>query len=381
MLTIELGVSRYRLLVVCLSFLTLRSTILSIKKVHLESESDVEIISVGENASVPSLNFCSFASFQDGSWKESSRSDGPVASFSNLSCPFENLQHSCFQSLQVEKARRWARTSYVPTDSCDKRGQEMLFRPSSDGLTIIFLGDSMARQTFISFACSIASENSPVELLSYNVRWSPAKSWCNSENWCFQNNRDDNMFNGYNRAEASFRYNGVDLHVRFFDSHMSHAVRLTTAAAQGRKTVILLSDGVRPGSLSTLSRSIAQVCVPHANILCVYQEIPAAHFPTPDGYWRRGWNRHSSHCVDTSGILNHSSEPSLNSKTFEIVDSAGISILPVWNATQAAGPDAHIGLGKDCLHFCNPGVPVMFAEQFTHFLIDVQEQQEANKTS
>ena len=350
---------------VCLSFLTL-CFILSSSTSVLESRSQ---ISQYENT----LNFCSFSSFQDGSWKESRGSDYPVSAFSNLSCPFENIPHSCFQSFQVEKALKWARMSFVPSDGCKKRTQEMLFRPSNDGLTIVFLGDSLARQTFIAFACSFSSKNSPVELISYNVTWLPAKSWCNGQNWCFQNNRDDNMFNGYNRAEAFFRYNSVDLHVKFFDSHLLHAVRLTTEAAQGRKMVILLSDGVRTGSLPTLRRLIAQVCAPHANILCVYQEVPAAHFPTPDGYWRPGWNNYSSHCVNTSGILDHSFESSLNSQAFEIVESAGISILPVWNASQAAGPDAHIGLGRDCLHFCNPGVPVMFAEQFTHFLIDMQE--------
>jgi hypothetical protein len=123
--------------------------------------------------------FCSVDSFLDNSWQELSNELDHVPPFRNLSCPF-----ACDQSNQPEKASRWARTSYTPRSNCQKKSFEMLFNDRNEQ-TILFFGDSIARQTFVAFTCGLMSGSTGAELVSHSVDWVPANWWCNAENWFF----------------------------------------------------------------------------------------------------------------------------------------------------------------------------------------------------
>jgi hypothetical protein len=183
------------------------------------------------------------------------------------------------------------------------------------------------------------------------------------------------MYNGYNKAEGMFRYRNHTLQVSFIDLGLLFVRRFNLQALLGemsatKKSTVMLSDGAR-GDYVRSTKTILEIrehFKNNSNLSFAYQEMVAPHFPTPIGVFRKKWNS-SAGCVDTYDV-EHAFASSCNRITDQLLNASGIPILRVWNATQKAGPSAHIGLGRDCLHFCNPGVPSMFAEQFTHFLLE-----------
>jgi hypothetical protein len=149
------------------------------------------------NNNVTDMPWCTVDSFDNGDWQHFANSstvpnNHTIWRFRNLSCPFENLAHSCDRSQQYEKANYWAQTFWIPHQKCRKRPYEHLFpvmgstHEDNNNKTVVILGDSLGRQTFVALACSLYSTASEdIELVSYTVDWMDAKEWCDTKNWCY----------------------------------------------------------------------------------------------------------------------------------------------------------------------------------------------------
>jgi hypothetical protein len=252
-----------------------------------------------------------------------------------------------------ERADKCARLSYEPFPNF-KTNASIVF-DKFDGHEIFFHGDSTSLQSFINLTCRLQSY-----LINHSILRS-SKSVCNDENLCLRND----AWNGYQRASGLF-------------SNDTAVVRITFEAISAPKYVpfhlkpndlYIFNHGLHMGyyqdSYTMLKNLVFDdvTLLKNSGVNVLWRETIAPQFlvSTQDGLWsqtlREDQKNHLAQCVDRDKLnVELAWNQSTNFFTTPLMEEANISILRIWNVTLSAPAFCHIGGGRDCVHYCEPGV-------------------------
>ena len=225
------------------------------------------------------------------------------------------------------------------------------------GRTIVFMGDSLTRQHFIATACRLRLDH---ELLHFAADFKDRESskgpallsaiaTFRASNATFTLRLD----NDKNRTHESLLDAGLEAYVaaRCADLRRDDVV-VINVGAHYRNTPDTYGERVRS------ALRVAANCTP----LVIWRETAANHFS--DGNWHGQHHCHDRTALQDWHVSGPDSEtyPVLNALANAAAEENGIPILRVYNDSLAAGALAHIG-GRDCLHWCLPGVPDLWATE------------------
>jgi hypothetical protein len=218
------------------------------------------------------------------------------------------------------------------------------------GRTIVFMGDSLTRQHFIATACRLRLDHA---LLHF------AADFMDKE-------RKKGAY--LRSASATFRASSATFTLRLDADEHDVGLEAYVAARCAdlrRGDVVVINEGAHyrhtPDTYGKRVRSALRVtanCTP----LVIWRETAANHFK--DGKWHGQHHCHDRTAQQDRRVSGPGSEtyPVLNALANAAAEENGIPILRVYKDSLAAGALAHIG-GSDCLHWCLPGVPDLWATE------------------
>ena len=220
------------------------------------------------------------------------------------------------------------------------------------GRTIVFMGDSLTRQHFIATACRLRLDHA---LLHFAADF---------KDHDHQGSKD--ALRRLRSASATFRASNATFTLRLDKDEHDVGLEAYVAARCAdlrRGDVVVINVGAHyrntPDTYGERVRSALRVaanCTP----LVIWRETAASHFR--DGKWHGQHHCHDRTALQDWHVSGPDSEtyPVLNALANAAAEENGIPILRVYKDSLAAGALAHIG-GGDCLHWCLPGVPDLWA--------------------
>ena len=280
--------------------------------------------------------------------------------------------------------------------------------PKLRGRRIVFMGDSLHRQLFVSFACLLHSACPPC-FTRWNAYWFPATprlgpgqgKKCHSETRCDFSSAtiEFDAARKEGGANASFELHTCEVN----DWRGASSGSLATASPsmskcmkrfhslRSKDVLIYGSTGLHaigrntamnsPAHLAAYAKAEVQALLYNVNRTystarrphILWRELTAPHWDTPTGFFYPGlnisltrfvtpWlNRHFCSANQTAQAEGNSWNAAANAQLAAIVP-----ILRVWDLSITAH-DAHTAFG-DCTHFCLPGVPDAWSRQLAGVL-------------
>ena len=216
------------------------------------------------------------------------------------------------------------------------------------GRNLVFMGDSLTRQHFIATACRLRLDHA---LLHFAADFKDHES----------------SKGAYLRsASATFRASNATFTLRLDKDEHDVGLEAYVAARCAdlrRGDVLVINEGAHysatPGAYGERVRSalrFAANCTP----LVLWRETAATHFR--DGVWHGQGKCYDRTARQDRRASGPGTYPALNALANAAADEHDIPILRVYKDSLAAGAAAHIdGENHDCLHWCLPGVPDLWA--------------------
>ena len=230
------------------------------------------------------------------------------------------------------------------------------------GRTIVFMGDSLTRQHFIATACRLRLDH---ELLHFAADFK---------------DRESSKGPALLSANATFRASNATFTLRLDKDEHDAGLEAYVAARCAdlrRGDVVVINEGAHysatPGAYGERVRSALRAaanCTP----LVLWRETAATHFR--DGVWHGQGKCYDRTARQDRRVSGPGTYPALNALANAAADEHDIPILRVYKDSLAAGAAAHIdGENHDCLHWCLPGVPDLWATALLSKLraIDVRD--------
>ena len=214
--------------------------------------------------------------------------------------------------------------------------------------TVVFMGDSLTRQHFIATACRLRLDHA---LLRFAADFKD----------------HDSSKGAYLRsASATFRASNATFTLRLDKDEHDAGLEAYVAARCAdlrRGDVVVINEGAHysatPGAYGERVRSalrFAANCTP----LVLWRETAATHFR--DGVWHGQGKCYDRTARQDRRVSGPGTYPALNALANAAAEEHDIPILRVYKDSLAAGAAAHIdGENHDCLHWCLPGVPDLWA--------------------
>jgi len=214
--------------------------------------------------------------------------------------------------------------------------------------TVVFMGDSLSRQHFIATACRLRLDHA---LLHFAADFKDHES----------------SKGAYLRsASATFRASNATFTLRLDKDEHDAGLEAYVAARCAdlrRGDVVVINEGAHysatPGAYGERVRSALRAaanCTP----LVLWRETAATHFR--DGVWHGQGKCYDRTARQDRRVSGPGTYPALNALANAAADEHDIPILRVYKDSLAAGAAAHIdGENHDCLHWCLPGVPDLWA--------------------
>ena len=263
-----------------------------------------------------------------------------------------NCRDDAFPTYQGKIGRAPDRSSLEPLEPLAGR--------TLAGRTVVFMGDSLSRQHFIATACRLRLDHA---LLHFAADF---------KDHDHQGSKD--ALRRLRSASATFRASNATFTLRLDKDEHDVGLEAYVAARCAdlrRGDVVVINEGAHysggahyrhtPDTYSERVRSALRVaanCTP----LVIWRETAASHFR--DGKWHGQHHCHDRTALQDWHVSGPDSEtyPALNALANAAAEENGIPILRVYKDSLAAGALAHIG-GGDCLHWCLPGVPDLWATE------------------
>lgn len=286
----------------------------------------------------------------------------------NFTCPFAVYNFNCWTQSQ-DKAKYCAGQRYIPNKSFERVDHTSLFTKFMNR-RIIFEGDSISELSFINLACRLVPF-----LLSHHIH---------REKFSCVNHRDvctpDNDYAPIHYAKAIFSLFENNIAVEFWANWDGSTAKPWHTLERG--DVLVLNHGLHfmPYRMQEFHAFIVQI-VPQLRDLqrrgvhVVWRETSAPKFLTGDssGVWstelRPQQEANEARCVDMDKIdLDAAWKGSTNSFSTPYMKKNGIPVLNIWKASLRANGACNIGGGRDCIHFCEPGVYNYFTDILLAYL-------------
>ena len=307
-----------------------------------------------------------------GSW----RAGRSVPPYWNLSCPLEWSKYSCVHQ-GAEHAEAAARLEFVPTGCVLPSNAAQLAKALPRGRRIVFLGDSMLRQVFISLGCLLPAD--AIERIEAD--WPQKASWpCHGTRNCVPKG----IHSGFNDASVLLRGGGELI---FKDSRPSNRAWASGAARLGRGDWVVLCVGMHEGrfgnpNIQTHLELATRLIAASSAAAVVWIATPQEAFNSPNGtgvydtqhleVLKRAHAQRTScerratcsaaQCAaevpDGRGAAELSAlrkQPRLHAALSGLVHLEGVNTL------GSAKVGGGVGAFGDCAHFCMPGVPDFLA--------------------
>ena len=301
----------------------------------------------------------------------------------NFSCVFQSANFNCWLpglnggSNSNNRAEICAGLKYVPNDSSFVRPHPSFLFTKFNGRTFYFEGDSISSQHFANFACRLEPF-----LTYYNLDRSKG-SPCSNFNLCLP----PSTKHPYDGAVATFSMNvstndsstpNTMTEMMTIKVVYSNAIVPTAASLAAVNSSLQAGDvyvfnyglhlHITTAAYGDIAKVLREVLPTVAELRArgvhvIWRETIAPQFDTPDrsGLWdptlRPAQNNFSARCVDVWEIDPDTAwKRSTNAVSTQLFESIGVPVLYVWNATLQAPSACHIGGGRDCVHYCEPGV-------------------------
>jgi len=247
----------------------------------------------------------------------------------------------------------------------------VLFDKLSNDTTIYFVGDSMSRQHAVDFMCYLSAH---FRLTSVDVQRNPFVV------------DERGPLAGYGLKGATFTSFNKQLHVSFKDGNIGAMGNANTKRKQftsmlnavSENDIVVLNAGLhysrKNAQLASDIENIGSVlrATLKRRVRLIWRETAAAHFDIPSGYWDEALqakqDRNEAHCVESSEINATLSWATFNDPAVPLLKSIGVPILEVWQASFLMPPWCHIGGGKDCAHFVQPGFTSYMTEALVKYI-------------
>ena len=252
------------------------------------------------------------------------------------------------------------------------------FAPALAGRELVFMGDSLSRQHYISFACRFGSL-----LTQSSAKWGrkdETTRYLRAATALFDTARMPgaralrSKKTKHEHAPASAAAAPASTFVLRLEPdrpvHKLGAWFREQCARLGARDVIITNLGAHyafdpAGFVGNLSAAAAELKALRRAGACaptiLWREIAANHFKS--GMWHGKSGKKKARCYDRSPKQDERIDAagaysSLNARANELMRGAGASVLDIYGASLAAGGSAHIaGKAQDCVHWCLPGVP------------------------
>ena len=220
--------------------------------------------------------------------------------------------------------------------------------------TVVFMGDSLTRQHFIATACRLRLDHALLRFAAdFKDHESSKGAYLRSALATF----------GASNATFTLRLDkdehdaGLEAYVaaRCADLRRGDVVVINVGAhysggAHYRHTPDTYGERVRS------ALRVAANCTP----LVLWRETAATHFR--DGVWHGQGKCYDRTARQDRRVSGPGTYPALNALANAAAEENGIPILRVYKDSLTAGAAAHIdGENHDCLHWCLPGVPDLWA--------------------
>jgi hypothetical protein len=290
----------------------------------------------------------------------------------NYSCIFQSSNFNCWHFDNSSRPDNCSMIRYFPNANFERIDPVFLFS-KFNGSKLHFEGDSISGQTFANLACRLQPY-----LNDYKIE--REGKWCNDENLCHQNSK----WNTYGSARATFNWDSYNIEISYNSSYVPSRNKMLTHLKPN--DVFVFNYGLHLDRFaneknfnieySILIGLISSInALKHAGVHVVWQETIAPLFLTSD---KTGLHSKElvekqklfeAKCVDVDQINRAAAwQRSTNSLTTPLMIKEGISVLNIWNATLSAPAVCHIGGGRDCVHFCEPGVLNYASDLLLHYL-------------
>ena len=282
----------------------------------------------------------------------------------NFSCAFQSANFNCWLldgNGNASRAERCAGLKYL-TDLTAALDPAFLW-DKFDGRTIYFEGDSVMSQSFANFACRLEPFLESISL-ARNL-----DSPCSNFNLCLPRSAK----HPYDGAAARFGTNNRSIEVLYANAVVPTVGAMATALERlSRGDIYVFNYGLhlhvtteQYGDIeSALLEALPLVAALQASgVHVVWRETTAPHFASSEGsgLWspdlRDAQTAYTARCADAEELdADVAWGRSTNAVSTPFWEAHGVPILRVWNATFAAPAACHIGGGRDCVHYCEPGV-------------------------
>ena len=285
----------------------------------------------------------------------------------NFSCAFQSANFNCWL-LDVDgdgnatssRSELCAGLHYQPTPEIDPR----FLWDKFDGRTIYFEGDSVMSQSFANLACRLEPF-----LLSFALIRAP-DSPCSNFNLCLPRSAK----HPYDGATARFGDHNRSVEVLYVNAVVPTVASMATALSRlARGDVYVFNYGLHLHVItdqykditSALEEALPLVTALRANgVHVVWRETTAPHFAASaqlSGLWspdlRDAQTAYAARCADAEDLDRDAAwGQSTNAVSTPFWAAHDVPVLHVWNATFLAPAACHIGGGRDCVHYCEPGV-------------------------
>jgi hypothetical protein len=295
--------------------------------------------------------------------------DSPPAIGVNFTCPFSVLSWNCLEvhspapgvPAPSENAAFCASLRYIPPEEpAFFRIDPVAFIRLFNGSTIWFDGDSVTTQSYVEFSCRF----SPFLLGSPTLRRSPVQHECNQWNLCHNNTKNGPITAG----DASFVAGKNRIRIVGFGRTYNLAGSiLNNLSFVQRGDAVVVNQGHHGPEMTHIdflrpmlpSIKAAQ----QRGVIIIWRETTASHFLTDAK--DAAYNEHvrvsqpgfGAVCADAT-FQDHERSwiASKNKLVNAFLEENGVPILRIWEATFQAPAVCHVGGGRDCVHFCIPGV-------------------------
>ena len=255
-----------------------------------------------------------------------------------------NCRDDAFPTYQGKIGRAPDRSSLEPLEPLAGR--------TLAGRTVVFMGDSLSRQHFIATACRLRLDHA---LLHFAADFKDHNH---------QGSKD--ALRRLRSASATFRASNATFTLRLDKDEHDAGLEAYVAARCAdlrRGDVVVINEGAHysatPGAYGERVRSALRAaanCTP----LVLWRETAATHFR--DGVWHGQGKCYDRTARQDRRVSGPGTYPALNALANAAAEERDIPILRVYKDSLAAGAAAHIdGENHDCLHWCLPGVPDLWA--------------------
>jgi hypothetical protein len=285
---------------------------------------------------------------------------------SNFSCPFAVIGWNCLNFLpegSEARGQACAQLRYVP--GIDEVADFQRYDPIRlfsiyNGATIYFDGDSLSTQHFADFSCRLQPY-----LLTSKIQRASSAQWCNQWNLCHPEHKQGPITGG--EATFGFRKMVVRVILRLRSNFRQSLLQDMSSLTKG--DVVVANAGMHHDigfmtpEVTKLLPAISKATM--RGVRVIWRETTASHFrdsPDRSGLWSNVFTdkqlKHEAFCADGDFFdATLAWEQSFgNAQLTKLLTDNNITVLRIWNATFSAPSMCHVGGGRDCVHFCFPGV-------------------------